>query len=151
MVPVGVPGEPEATTAVNVTSCPATDGLSDELTFVVVDAAGATTFCVTDDEVLARAFESPEYVAVTACGPVPRFVSVSVAVPLAATAAVPIVFGPFLNVTKPLTAPPYCPVTVATKFTAWPGLEGFGDEASVDEVVAVATDSLRFPALPLKF
>jgi hypothetical protein len=150
IVPVGVPEEPEVTTAVNVTCCPAIDGLSDELTVVVVGAVGTTTFCVTDDEVLAREFESPPYVAVTTWGPVPRFVSVSVAVPPTATAAVPIVFGPFLNVTWPLTAPPYCPVTVATKFTGWPGLEGFGDEVSVVEVVAVATDSLRLPALPLK-
>src|SRR5215204_6420849 len=111
MVPVGVPGEPEVTNAVNVTCCPATAGLSDELRFVVVAAAGATTFCVTDDERLASEFESPPYVAVTTCGPVPRFVSVSVAVPSRATAAVPIGFGPFLNVTRPLTAPPYCPVT----------------------------------------
>jgi hypothetical protein len=111
--------------------------LSDELTFVVVGAAGATTFCVTDDEVLAREFELPPYVAVTTCGPVPRFVNVSVAVPLATTAAAPIAFGPCLNVTRPPTAPPNCPVTVATKFTGWPGLEGFGDEASVAEVVAV--------------
>jgi len=41
------------------------DGLSDELTLVVVGAAGATTFCVTDDDMLVREFESPPYVAVT--------------------------------------------------------------------------------------
>lgn len=57
MVPVGVPGEPDVTTAVNVTSSPTTDGLSDELTFVVVGAAGATTFCVTGNEVLASELE----------------------------------------------------------------------------------------------
>jgi hypothetical protein len=64
-VPVGVPGEPEVTTAVNVTCCPAMEGLSDELTLVVVGELGATTFCVTDDDELASEFTSPSYVAVT--------------------------------------------------------------------------------------
>src|SRR6187397_1104347 len=115
MLPVGVPDTPDVTTAVSVTACPAMDGLSDEVTLVVVAAAGATTFCVTDDEMLVREFKSPPYVAVTTCGPVPRFDRVSVAVPFAITVAVPIGFGPCLNVTMPVTAPPNCPVTVATK------------------------------------
>jgi hypothetical protein len=64
-VPVGVPGEPEVTTAVNVTCCPTVEGLSDELTLVVVGEAGATTFWVTDNDELASEFTSPAYVAVT--------------------------------------------------------------------------------------
>ena len=64
----------------------------------------------------------------------------SVAVPFASTGAVPIGFGPCLNVTVPVTSPPYCPVTVATKLTAWPGLDGFGDEVSAVVVVATAID-----------
>ena len=51
--------------AVNVTSCPTIEGLGDELTFVVVGEAGATTLWVTDDDMLPSELTSPAYVAVT--------------------------------------------------------------------------------------
>src|SRR5260370_894293 len=45
-----------------------------------------------------------------------------------------------MKVTLPVTVPPYCPVTVATKETVWPGFEGFGLELSAVVVPALLTD-----------
>ncbi len=47
--------------------------------------------------------------------------------------------GPCLKVTVPVTAPPYCPVTVATKMTVWPGVEGLGLEFRAVAVPALPT------------
>ena len=59
-VPVGVPvpGAFTVTVAVNVTDCPATDGLSDDDTVVVVEATGLTP-SGTGPALLPSKFESP--------------------------------------------------------------------------------------------
>jgi len=58
-VPVGVPlpGETGLTVAVNVTAWPATEGLAEETTLVVV--LDCFTVCVKVDEVLVVKFVSP--------------------------------------------------------------------------------------------
>lgn len=56
-VPVGVPPVP-VTVAVNVTDCPAVEGLSEETTLVLEGCP--TTVCVTTAEMLPAEFASPE-------------------------------------------------------------------------------------------
>lgn len=55
-MPVGVPPAELVTVAVNVTDCPATDGLSDE---VMAVALALSTICVSTLEVLAAKLVSP--------------------------------------------------------------------------------------------
>ena len=55
-VPVGVPPPVPVTVELNVTDCPLTDGLSDDVTVVVV---GFSTTCVSARDVLPEKFESP--------------------------------------------------------------------------------------------
>ena len=52
---------------------------------------------------------------------------------------------PSLNVTEPEGVPPYCPVTVAVKFTDCPTAEGFTDEINVVEELALPTVTLTVP------
>jgi hypothetical protein len=46
---------------------------------------------------------------------------------------------PSLKVMVPLGFPPKAPLTVAVNVTACPSLDGFGEEVSVVEVVALLT------------
>jgi hypothetical protein len=138
-VPVGVPLPDGVTVAVNLTACPTIDGFKDE-TRVVAVAVFATTFCVIAGDVLPFELASPPYSAVTVWGPVPRVERSKVADPLIKDAVPSTVFAPCLKVTVPVAAPLYCPVTVATKLTVWPTVEGLGLEFRVIVVPALATD-----------
>ena len=70
-VPVGVPAEaPGETTAVKVTCWPTVDGLSEDVSVVVVACKlGAFTVCVGSDPLLGLTFASPLYAAETVCDP----------------------------------------------------------------------------------
>jgi hypothetical protein len=138
-VPVGVPLPDGVTVAVNVTTCPTIDGFKDEASIVVV-AVFATTFCVIAGDVLPFELVSPPYSAVTVWRPMPRVERGKVADPFTNDAVPSTVFAPCLKVTVPVALPPYCPVTVATKLTVWPTVEGFGLEFNVVVVPALPTD-----------
>ena len=83
---------------------------------------------------------SPPYTAVTLCRPLRRVERDKVAEPFTTDAVPSTLFLPCLKVTVPVAAPPYCPVTVATKVTVWPGVEGLGLEVSAVAVPALPTD-----------
>ena len=133
-VPVGVP-EAVVTVAVKVTLCPNVDGLSDEVTVVVVVAGGgAFTICVIAGDVLGALLALPLYVAVILCDPVVNVAVVKVAV-VPFNVPDPILVAPSKNVTVPVGVPDAV-VTVAVKVTLWPNVEGFKDEVIVVVVVA---------------
>ena len=69
-VPLGVPAAPVVTVAVKVTASPTFEGLSDEVTAVVV--AFLFTSWLNTAEVLAAKLASPPYTAVIACVPAVR-------------------------------------------------------------------------------
>jgi hypothetical protein len=108
-VPVGlVP----LTVAVRVTDWPLAEGLSDEVTLVVVNTIAEMVWLNAPDT-LAPLFASPEYVAVMLWAPVVSVLIVKAAdVPV--IVAVPSVVAPSLNTTEPLGL---LPVTVAVKVT----------------------------------
>jgi hypothetical protein len=59
--------------------------------------------------------------------------------------ALPRLVLPLLNVTVPVAMPPYCPVTVAVRFTDCPTAEGFNDETNAVEELALFTVTLTVP------
>jgi hypothetical protein len=59
--------------------------------------------------------------------------------------ALPRLVLPLLNVTVPVAMPPYCPVTVAVRFTDCPTAEGFNDEPNAVEELALFTVTLAVP------
>lgn len=95
---------PEMTSAVKVTDLPETDGFEDEASVVVVESS-VTTWEMTF-ETLLRKFVSPLYVAVIECVAREKFVMLMLAT-LPLTGEVPIGVEPSLNVTVPVTWPPY--------------------------------------------
>jgi hypothetical protein len=58
-VPFDLAGLTGETVAVNVTSCPTSEGFIEDVSVVVVAVVGATTFCVTDGDVLPMELLSP--------------------------------------------------------------------------------------------
>ena len=135
---VPAPGAIPATAAVNVTDCPKTDGLRDDVTVVMVSAR--LTACDRVEDVLAVKFESPAYVAVIACAPTASDAAVNVAVP-ALSVAVPSVVAPSLNVTSPVGIPEPGAVTAtaAVNVTDWPSVDVFRPDAMLVVVLACVT------------
>ncbi len=125
-VPVGVP-DALLTVAVKVTACPNTDGLSEEITLVLVEIP--FTVCVSAAEVLGSNAESPRYEAVMECEPTLSAEVESVADP-AFSVAVPSEIVPSKNSTVPVGVPPV-PVTLAVKATCCPAVAGFSDELTI--------------------
>ena len=128
---------PPVTVAVNVTVWPNVDGLGDEASAVVVadlidglgDCAGARS----------RTFVVPLKVAVIVWAPTASVDVVNVAWPEALRATFDAsVVAPSLNVTVPSVTGLPPPVTVAVNVTAWPNVDGLGDEA-IAVVVARST------------
>jgi hypothetical protein len=142
-VPVGVPvaGGTGATVAVNVTDCPKTDGLAEDVTVVVVwPWAGGVTVWVRAALVLVLKFASPPYVAVIEKLPAWVNVAVNVAIP-PESVPVPMLMVPLRKVTVPdgVPAPGDTAATVAVKVTAWPVDDGLGDDVRVVVVFALLT------------
>jgi hypothetical protein len=59
--------------------------------------------------------------------------------------ALPRLVLPLLNVRVPVDVPPYCPVTVAVRFTDCPTAEGFTDETSAVDELALLIVTLTVP------
>ncbi len=104
--PVGtpVPGATAWTVAVNMTDCPNRDGLTVEVTEIVVLAL--LTFWVKPGDVTALNSPSPEYSAVTLCPPTDKVeIGSLVAVPPASVTGDPRPFPSTLNCTVPVGVP----------------------------------------------
>src|SRR5216684_2488487 len=131
-VPVGVPapGRLAVTVAVKVTDWPNTDGFTDELRLVVVDAW--LTVCVSVALVLVVKLVSPLYTAVMLCAPTASELLLQVA-DAAASACAPqpvMVVPASLKFTVPVgvPAPGAVALMVAVNVTDWPNTDGFADE-----------------------
>src|SRR5689334_18836503 len=123
---VMVPVAPAVTPAVKVTLAPKVEGLSDDMSVVVLVALFTT--CITDVDVLGLWVESPEYSAVMVCVATLRLEVMNVAVPADSVTALPSATPPSLNVTVPVASEG---LTVAVKVTAAPKVEGLSDDMSV--------------------
>jgi hypothetical protein len=142
-VPVGLPapGAETATVAVKVTLCPTTDGLSDEVTVVVVLALFTTW--VNTALVLPLKLESPLYFAVIEWDPTDSVLVMKVVEP-DARVPVPRVVVPSRKVTVPVGVPvPEVGATVAVNVTDCPKTDGFADDVTVVVVPVVPTDWVR--------
>lgn len=148
-VPVGAPPAEVVTVAVNVTACPPTAGLSDEVS--AVDVARGLMVSATAEELLGAKFVSPEYCAKIECEPVVSEEIVNAACP-ALAAPVP----SDAPLSKKLTLPDGVPVavllTVAVSVIGCPKIEELCGEASVTVVFAVpggnAVTKMACRALP---
>src|SRR5581483_11874078 len=138
--PVGVPapGATALTVAVKVTAWPNADGLTEDVTVVVVLAW--LTVCVSVAEVLVVKLVSPAYTAVMAWPATAKAAVVNVAEP-PESVAVPSVVVPSRKVTVPLgvPVPGATAVTVAVKVTPWPNTEGLTEEVTVVVLLACLT------------
>lgn len=95
-------------------------------------------------------FELPPYTPVMEWVPTDNVDVLNVALP-PLSVPVPSVEDPFLNVTVPAGVPPL-EVTVAVKVTDWLCFDGFSDETTVLELLALFTVSVNTgEVLPLKF
>src|SRR5439155_2654305 len=126
------------TVAVNVTDCPNTDGLAEELADVVVPYF---TVCVSLGDVLALKFASPPYDALIEWEPTASVLVTNVAWPEPFRVPVPRVLEPSLKVTVPVgvPAPGLLAVTVAVKVTDCPDSDGLAEELT-DVVVPASVD-----------
>jgi hypothetical protein len=101
------------------------------------------TISISVDDMLARKFASPPYMAVIECDPTERAAVVNVAFwPL--SIPVPIGVVPSMNVTVPVGVPPpgKTGLTVAVNVTDCPNTEGFSDDVMVVAVPWIPTISL---------
>jgi hypothetical protein len=138
-VPPGVPAPPPDAdiVAVNVTLCPNTDGLADELT--ADELFALFTVWVIGAEVLPEKFVSPPYDTVMVWLPAASDDVVKLAVP-PASVALPMETPPSLNVTVPVGVLELTVgVTVAVKVTAWPNTDGFTELVTVVVVASRLT------------
>jgi hypothetical protein len=135
-VPAGIPPVDEITVAVKVTACPTDEGLTEDVSVVVVVAC--VTVCERADDELPRKLVSPPYSAVMAWVPVERLDVLKAACPDELRVPVPIGAPPSLNVTLPVR-PATLEVTRAVKVTIWPATAGFLDELTLVEVDALLT------------
>src|SRR5205823_5987523 len=123
--PVGVPepGLLAVTVAVNVTDCPNTDGLAEELAAVVVPYF---TVCVSLEDVLPLKLASPPYDALIEWEPTANVLVTNVAWDEPLSVPVPRVVAPSLKVTVPVgvPAPLLFAFTVAVKVTGCPDTDG---------------------------
>jgi len=153
-VPPGVPdpGALALTVAVNVTACPNTDGLADELTAVVVPSW--FTVCVKSGDVLPLKLPSPLYTVVMMCGPIASdAIAPLVALPPLKLTGLPKSVPSILNCTVPLgvPAPGTLALTVAVNVTLCPNTDGLADEVTLVLVSALSTTCVSAPdVLPLK-
>src|SRR5260221_10021720 len=141
-MPAGVPAPAAAVTvAVNVTACPASDGLAEDAS--VVPVAAGVTVCVSEP-LLAVTFVLPPYVAMMACTPTDTNVTFRLATP-PTNVAVPSVVAPSLNVTVPLApaTPGATTPTVAVSVTDCPTADGFCDDVNVVVDAACCTFCVR--------
>src|SRR4051812_40969739 len=148
-VPVGVP-EVVETVAVNVTLSVGADGFFDETSAVVVPFL--LTTCETVFDVLVSKVALALKTAVMLCGE-PASLSVLIThcawLELSATAG-QMTVAPSLKSTVPVTGVTVVrEVTVAVKVTLWPGVDGFGVEASVVVVPDLLTACETEPVLAL--
>jgi hypothetical protein len=124
-VPVGVPAPAPVTetAALNVTGWPYTDGFTEELTVVLVDAL--LTIWMRGELVLGAKLLSPPYLAVIECEPAETNAKVKVAFP-ELTVPVPKVLSPSMKVTVPdgFKADREVIEIVALKVTDWPYADG---------------------------
>ena len=127
-VPVGIPPDDEVTWAVNVTAWPTKDGLSEELSVVVVVIFW--TVCFSVPELLPKKVPSPPYTALMLCDPVASEDVLNVACPDAFNVPVPTLVFPSKNVTVPVGTPP-APEIDAVKVTICSNADGLADEARV--------------------
>ena len=152
-VPVGVPapGAVAATVAVNVTTCPNTEALGDELTVVVL--LSLFTTCGEAESVPEPLWKlpSPPYAAVIVWLPTASDEIVNVACPedmatLAARVAVP-----SLKVTVPVAVPDpgATALTVAVKVTTCPNTDALGDELTAVLLASLFTTCGAAESLPL--
>ena len=123
-----VPGALATTVAVKVTDWPCLEGLSDEVTELVVPSL--LTVCVKAEEVLGLKLALPLYVAVMEWEATASVEVLRVAWPAPSKVEVPNVEAPSLNVTVPVGTPPL-EVTVAVKVTGWLKTEGLAEELTV--------------------
>jgi hypothetical protein len=132
-VPVGVPtpGATTATVAVNVTDWPKADGLTLDVSAVVVEFRFTT--CDRTVDVLVTSFVLPPYTAVIGCVPTASVEVERVATPEPLSVPVPMEVAPSLNVTVPVgvPAPGATTATVAVNVTDCPNADGFTLEMSV--------------------
>src|SRR5579872_153561 len=152
-LPVGtaVPGALATTVAVKVTDWPWVDGLSDEVTELVVPSL--FTVWVRTEEVLPVKLVLPPSTAVMECDPTVRVEVVKVALPLPSRVPVPKVELPFLKVTVPLGTPlpGAVAVTGAVKVTGWLKTDGLADELTAVVVADLFTTWGEPLSLPLLF
>ena len=131
-VPLGVPapGGITETIAVKVTDWPSTDGFTEELTVVLVDAL--FTVWVIGLLVLGTKLPSPLYVAVIECDPAVSIFVAKVARP-ELTVPVPKVVPPSRKVTVPDGFPDAVEgIKIdAVNVTDWPYTDGFCEDATV--------------------
>jgi hypothetical protein len=143
-VPVGVPvpGETTAIVAVKVTLWPLTDGVTEDVTLVVVFAL-LTVWPPASEPLLATKLPSPPYCAVIVCGlPLTLRDAVLVcAVPPLSAIGLPKFVPSTTNWTVPVgvPAPGEAAPTVAVKVTLSPAVEGFTDEVTPVVVFALFT------------
>src|SRR5207247_1245517 len=123
------PGLLAVTVAVKVTDCLNTDGLTEELTDVVVPYF---TVCVSLGDVLAVKFASPPYDALIEREPTAGVLVANVAGPEPFRVPVARVLGPSLKVTVPVgvPAPLVLAFTVAVKVTGCPDTDGLIEETT---------------------
>lgn len=131
-VPLGIRPLP-VTFAVNVTNWPTCDGLSLDVTLVLL--TGKLTFCVKTEEALPVKLPSPLYTAVIGCAPTLRAPAVKAALP-PLTGPVPNTFCPSLKPTVPVGMPALPEEIRAVKVTGCPLKDGFSDELAVVVVLA---------------
>jgi hypothetical protein len=110
--------------------------VSDDGLTVTVKSGVALTVCEIAGEVLALKVELPPYWAVIVCDPWVSAVVENVARP-ALTMLVPRAAAPSRNVTVPVMVPRVEDVTVAVNVTFAPVVDGFNDEVTTVDVVAV--------------
>jgi hypothetical protein len=137
-VPVGLPepGGTALTAAVKVTTWPNTEGLTEDARAVLLPAWFTVWLSVL--LVLPEKLPSPPYTALIKCVAAPKPDVVRLAWSLAFNKPVPSVAAPSLNVTVPVSVEGTA-LTVAVKVTDCPNMDGFRDEATVVELLALFT------------
>ena len=153
-VPVGVPapGAVAATVAVNVTTCPNTEALGDELTVVVL--LSLFTTCGEAESVPEPLWKlpSPPYAAVIVWLPTASDEIVNVACPEDMATVDANVTVPSVKVTVPVGVPEPgdAALTMAVKVTVCPNTDALGDELTVVTLESLLTTSGEAESSPLE-
>jgi hypothetical protein len=139
--PTIAPGVGEVTFAVNVTFWPTVEGLSDELTAVMVTAS---TVCRIPDDVDGANVVSPLYMQKIEWFPWPSVDVVNVAFPAFTATGAPSGAALSRKVTVPVGVPGVAEVMLAVNVTACPTVEGF----RLDEIDARVVDPAEAVEVP---